>query len=129
MSEPNNTFPFPGVEAEGPLDISAIFGESVPSGEENPFDMPAAHGPIEVSVPPQGQDSEEAAPAPAAEPEPAAVPEPEEQPAAQVEPQTPQPTEPRAEEPNPIASALPSRRRRIPSRDSLKKRRYSAIRM
>lgn len=110
MSEPNNMFPFPGADAEGPLDISAIFGESVPNNEVNPFDMPAAHGPIEVSVPPQGKDSEEAASAPAAEPEPAAVPEPEEQPAAQAEPipaPAPQPQNiaPVAE-PDPIASAF-----------------------
>ena len=110
MSEPNNAFPFSEVKAEGPLDISAIFGESVPNSEENPFDMPAAHGPIEVSVLPQGQAFGEAAPA--AEPEPAAVPEPEEQPAAQAEPipapepQTPQPAEPRTAEPDPIASAF-----------------------
>ena len=110
MSEPNNTFPFPGAEAGDTLDISAIFGESVPNGEENPFDMPAAHGPIQVSVPPQGQDSEEAAPAPVAEPEPAAVPEPEEQPAAQAEPvpvPEPQPqAAPAAEEPNLISAVF-----------------------
>ena len=110
MSEPNNTFPFPGVDAEGPLDISAIFGEGVPNNEVNPFDMPAAHGPIEVSIPPQRQDPEESAPAPAAEPEPAAASEPEEQPAAQAEPipaPAPQPQNiAPAAEPDPIASAF-----------------------
>lgn len=115
MSEPNNAFPFSDVKAEGPLDISAIFGESVPNGEEDPFDMPAAHGPIEVPAFSQGQDPEEAAPAPAAEPEPAAVPEPEQQPVApapqaepapEPEPQTSQTAEPRAGEPNLIASAF-----------------------
>lgn len=109
MSEPNNVFPFPGVDAEGPLDISAIFGEGAPGGEENPFDMPAAQGPIEVSAPSQGQTGE-ADPAPAPEKEPAAEQEPEQPPAAQAEPipapePQPQSITP-AKEPDPIASAF-----------------------
>ena len=47
MSEPNNTFPFPGMEAGGTLDISAIFGSGTPGGDLNPFGMPAAKGPVE----------------------------------------------------------------------------------
>lgn len=109
MSEPNNVFPFPGVDAEGPLDISAIFGEGASGGEENPFDMPAAQGPIEVPAPSQGQTGE-TDPAPAPEPEPAAEQEPEQPPAAQAEPIPAPEPQPQnitpAKEPDPIASAF-----------------------
>ena len=109
MSEPNNVFPFPGVDTEGPLDISAIFGEGAPGGEENPFDMPAAQGPIEVPAPSQGQTGE-TDPAPAPEPEPAAEQEPEQPPAAQAEPIPAPEPQPQnitpAKEPDPIASAF-----------------------
>lgn len=87
MSEPNNTFPFPGIEAGGTLDISAIFGSSTPGGDLNPFEMPAAKGPVEMDPLPQ-----EYAPAagpklePAAEAESAAEPE-TEQPSAAPAPE------------------------------------------
>ncbi len=87
MSEPNNTFPFPGMEAGGTLDISAIFGSSTSGGDLNPFEMPAAKGPVEMDPLPQ-----EYAPAagpklePAAEVESAAEPE-TEQPSAAPAPE------------------------------------------
>ena len=87
MSEPNNTFPFPGIEAGGTLDISAIFGSSTSGGDLNPFEMPAAKGPVEMDPLPQ-----EYAPAagpklePAAEAESAAEPE-TEQPSAAPAPE------------------------------------------
>ena len=113
MSEPNNVFPFPGVEAGGSLDINAIFGAAAPDGDENPFDMPAAQGPLEMD-----SASQESAPAAEqcfpTEAEPAAEPEPEQPPAApaaQAEPAPaspePQPQEaPPAEEPGLISAAF-----------------------
>ena len=42
MSEPiNNGFPFPGMEDNEELDISAIFGGGAPANDINPFDTPA----------------------------------------------------------------------------------------
>ena len=84
MSEPNNTFPFPGMEAGGTLDISAIFGSGTPGGDLNPFEMPAAKGPVEMDPLPQ-----EYAPAAGPEPKPVAEPEPvaESEPAAEPEPE------------------------------------------
>lgn len=107
MSEPNSTFPFPGMEAGGTLDIGAIFGSSTPDDDVNPFEMPAAQGPIKMASP-----SPELAPA--AEPEPIPEPEPEQPPAAlapepapapapQPQPQEAPPTE---EPPNLISAML-----------------------
>lgn len=115
MSEPNNAFPFPRVEAGETLDISAIFGAAAPDGDENPFDMPTAQGPIEAVGSSQEPAPGAVDPAPAPEPEPAAAPEPEQQPAApapQAEPAPapepqPQPqSDPPSEEPNLISAAF-----------------------
>lgn len=113
MSEPNNTFPFPGMEAGGTLDISAIFGSGTPGGDLNPFEMPAAKGPVEMDPLPQ-----EHAPAagpklePAAEAESAAEPE-TEQPSAAPAPEeeivtgpTRKQAVPPTEEPNLIFAAF-----------------------
>ena len=113
MSEPNNTFPFPGMEAGGTLDISAIFGSSTPGGDLNPFEMPAAKGTVEMDPLPQ-----EYAPAagpklePVAEPESAAESEtkkPSAAPAPEEEVVTVPPRKqavPPAEEPNLISTAF-----------------------
>lgn len=119
MSEPNNTFPFTGMETGGALDICAIFGSSTPGGELNPFEMPAAKGTVEMDPLPQ-----EHAPAAGPEPKPVAEPEPvaESEPAAEPEPEqlsaapapeekiTTEPTRkqaiPPAEEPNLISAAF-----------------------
>ena len=113
MSEPNNTFPFTGMETGGALDICAIFGSSTPGGELNPFEMPAAKGPVEMDPLPQ-----EHAPAagpklePAAEAESAAEPE-TEQPSAAPAPEeeivtgpTRKQAVPPTEEPNLIFAAF-----------------------
>ena len=92
MSEPNNTFPFPGMETGGTPDISAIFGSNTPGDDVNPFEMPAASGPIEMTT-----SSQE--PAPAAEPEPTPEPEPAAEPGPVPEPAP-------AEEPNLISAAF-----------------------
>ena len=42
MSEPNNTFPFPGMEDSEELDVASIFGGGGPASDINPFDLPAA---------------------------------------------------------------------------------------
>ena len=81
MSEPNNTFPFPGIEAGGTLDISAIFGSSAPGDDVNPFEMPAAKGPVEMDPLPQEN-------APATEPKS----EPVAEPGSAAEPETEQPS-------------------------------------
>lgn len=112
MSEPNNAFPFPGAEAGGTLDISAIFGSGTPGGDVNPFEMPAAQGPIEMASTTQ-EPEPTVEPEPAAEQESTAEPEPEQPPAAsaaQAEPvpaPEPQPQDaPAAEEPNLISAAF-----------------------
>ena len=75
MSEPNNTFPFPGMENSEELDISAIFGGETSASDINPFDAPAV--PAETPAAPQEQPRAEssnaaaesaAAPAPAPQP-------------------------------------------------------------
>ena len=112
MSESNNTFPFPGVEGGDTLDIDTIFGNNIPGGDVNPFEMPMAQGPIEVvsasqePAPPAGQElsgepaagsgNEQPPAAPAAQTEPVPAPEPE--------PQSKETAS--AEEPNPIAAAF-----------------------
>ena len=49
MSELVNTFPFPGMGADGGLDIGAIFGEISAGGDTNPFDPPPAASPLETA--------------------------------------------------------------------------------
>ena len=102
MSEPNNTFPFSGMEAGGTLDISAIFGDSAPDGDVNPFAMPVAAGPIETA--PAAPE-----PAPAADSEPAEEPEPavEEEPVAEAEKEQPSVTP--APEPQPQPWLIPKK--------------------
>ena len=52
MSEQqSNTFPFPGMESGGDLDLNVIFGAETAGSDENPFDMPAAKGPLEQPAP------------------------------------------------------------------------------
>ena len=103
MSEPNNTFPFPGVEAGSALDIAAIFGSSTTGDDVNPFEMPAAQGPIEIvpaaqeMVPAEESEPEQPPAASAARAEPVPVPEPQPQPQQDVPP---------AEGPNLISAAF-----------------------
>ena len=69
MSEQqSNTFPFPGMESGGDLDLNIIFGAETVGSDENPFDMPAAKGPLEQPAP----AAETAAAQRKSEPEPAA---------------------------------------------------------
>ena len=68
MSEQkNNAWPFPGTETGTGLDIDAIFGAESAGSDVNPFDMPAAQGPIKAAP------AAETAPATEAEAEPAPV--------------------------------------------------------
>lgn len=111
MSEPNNTFPFPGMEDSEELDVASIFGGGGPASDINPFDLPAAQA--EQPAAPREQPESpaapvvtpEPAPALAAAPEPAAVPEPQPvaPPAPQVKTQKPVPA---AEPANPISAAI-----------------------
>ena len=113
MSEPNNTFPFPGIEAGGTLDISAIFGSSAPGDDVNPFEMPAAKGPVEMDpLPQENAPATEPKSEPVAEPGSAAEPE-TEQPSAASAPEEEVVTEPTrkqavppAEVPNLISAAF-----------------------
>lgn len=113
MSEPNNTFPFPGMEDSEELDVASIFGGGGPASDINPFDLPAAQA--EQPAAPQEQPqtkspaapvvTPEPAPAPAAAPESAAAPEP--QPVVPSAPQTKtQSPAPAAEPANPISAAI-----------------------
>ena len=69
MSEQqSNTFPFPGMESGGDLDLNVIFGAETAGSDKNPFDMPAAKGPLEQPAP----AAETAAAQKQSEPEPAA---------------------------------------------------------
>lgn len=112
MSEPNNTFLFPGVEGGDTLDIEAIFGNGAPGNDVNPFEMPMAQGPIEVV-----STSQEPTPAPEAEPsegpaagagneQPPAAPAMQAEPVPAPEPESQQKEPAPAEEPNPIAAAF-----------------------
>jgi len=86
MSEPiNNGFPFPGMEDNEELDISAIFGGGAPANDINPFDTPAMQA--------------EPVAAPASQPKPAPAP----QPVSQAQTQSPAPA---ADPVNPIAAAI-----------------------
>ena len=80
MSELVNTFPFPGMGADGGLDIGAIFGEISAGGDTNPFDPPPAASPLETA----SNTSEESAARTQPQPSQAAdiVPEPTPAPAA-----------------------------------------------
>ena len=84
MSELVNTFPFPGMGADGGLDIGAIFGEISAGGDTNPFDPPPAASPLETA----SNTSEEPAARTQPQPSQAAdiVPEPTPAPAAPAGP-------------------------------------------
>ena len=71
MSEPNNTFPFSGMEDSEELDVASIFGGGDPASDINPFDLPAAQA--EQSATPQEQPqlkASETAESPVLTPEP-----------------------------------------------------------
>ena len=104
MSEPNNTFPFPGMENSEELDISAIFGGETSASDINPFDAPAV--PAETPAAPQEQpraESSNAAAESAAAPAPAPQPNSGELSAPQAQTQKPAPA---AEPANPISAAI-----------------------
>ena len=103
MSEPNNTFTFPGMENSEELDISAIFGGETSASDINPFDAPAV--PAETPAAPQEQpraESSNAAAESAAAPAPAPQPNSGELSAPQAQTQKPAPA---AEPANPISAA------------------------
>lgn len=108
MSEPNNTFPFPGMEDSEELDVASIFGSGGPASDINPFDLPAAQ--VEQPAAPQEQPQAEspAAPeTPVVTPEPAAVPMPQPKPEKPSAPQTQtRNPAPAAEPVNPISAAI-----------------------
>jgi len=104
MSEPNNTFPFPGMEDSEELDVASIFGGGGPASDINPFDLPAAQA--EQPAVPQEQPRVESptaheTPAEAAAPTP--QPQPEKPSAPQTQTQNPVPA---AEPANPISVAI-----------------------
>ena len=108
MSEPNNTFPFSGMEDSEELDVASIFGGGDPASDINPFDLPAAQ--VEQSATPQEQPqlkASETAESPVLTPEPPAAPvvtpEPEKPSAPQTQTQKPAPA---AEPANPISAAI-----------------------
>lgn len=115
MSELVNTFPFPGMGADGGLDIGAIFGEISAGGDTNPFDPPPAASPLETA----SNTSEESAartqpqPSQAADivPEPTPAPaapadEPEPAPAPVAQAPEPEPVQEAEADSNPIAAAF-----------------------
>lgn len=108
MSEPNNTFPFSGMENNEELDISAIFGGETGTSDINPFDATAVPAETPAAPPEQPQMASPAAPVPpAAAPEspvaPAPQPKPVEPSAPQTQTQNPAPA---AEPANPISAAI-----------------------
>ena len=87
MRDTNNTFPFPGTEEGGGLDIEKIFGDISGGGDENPFDFPAGITAEEAAVPEPEPDSVPPEPdtAPPAEPETSPASELEKEPEAAAE--------------------------------------------
>ena len=116
MSEPNNAFPFSGMEDSEDLDVAAIFGGGGPASDINPFDALAAQAEEPAAPQEQSQvESPAAAESPAATSEPAAAPavtpEPPASPTPQPKPEEPSAPQtktqsPTAEPVNPISAAI-----------------------
>ena len=121
MSELVNTFPFPGMGADGGLDIGAIFGEISAGGDTNPFDPPPAASPLETASntseepaartqpqPSQAADTvQEPIPTPEPTPAPAApADEPEPGPAPVAQAPEPEPVQETEADSTPIAAAF-----------------------
>lgn len=108
MSEPNNTFPFSGMEDSEELDISAIFGGGTGTSDINPFDAAAVSAETPAPPPEQPQTASPAAPVPptaAPESPVASVPQPKPVEPSAPQTQTQKPV-PAAEPVNPISAAI-----------------------